>query len=340
MATLEEIAQAAGVSRATASRILNTDVVYKRPTFAKRAAKVKKIAAKLGYRPNAAARIMQQGRFGTFGLIWAYNSPFLPVAMLNGITQEMNARKLRLNAAGLDRDRLDHPDELPLLLRELSVDGLLLPFLHPWNPDSLAEMGLNVPIVWINYNLDNDAAYPNEYKGGRDATEYLLDLGHHRIAMLGFCHVDRHFAFIDRVRGYKDAMANAGLEAQVINEPFDWQLMHSVDAPQVECIKQTLSADDRPTAFVAFGESSAYPAQIAALQLGMELPKDLSIISFYPGLMANSGIPITTMDIPFEPCGREAVAMLEEKVKSPGKELASRVIDYPRLDGVSCSPPA
>ncbi|MEM6458887.1 MAG: LacI family DNA-binding transcriptional regulator [Planctomycetota bacterium] len=345
MTTIPDIAKIAGVSNMTVSRVLNGNANYRRPAYARRAERIRRIADEMGYRPNSFARGVRSARFGTFGLLLGtdpYRSA-LPLPMLGGVYKALRERDLNLSMAMLPGNELASPETAPKLLLEQMSDGLLI-YYTDHLPDGMVETieRVNLPAVWINTRLEKSCVYPADRDAGRTAAEHLLELGHTRIVFMDLANSPDdpaiHYSTIERFRGYSAAMEAAGLEPQLLWGR--WPGVAGDDmATRVEAARRWLAADDRPTAVITLGQSNSTPLFCAAGQLGLELPRDLSMITFDSSALRIMGPRFTTMLIPQERVGAEAVALLDRMVAEPGSTPESVSVDFKFDPGETCAPP-
>jgi LacI family transcriptional regulator len=312
--TLTDVAKAAGVSYVTVSRVLFGNTDYRRPTFAKRAARIRKLAMEMGYRPNAAARATVRGRFDTVGLLLSthHSRSILPESMLDAISDALSQRGLRLSIDKLPDEKLVAEGVVPDLLRAWSVDGLLINY-NSEIPARMVELvnAYGLPAVWLNSIQPHDCVYPDDEQAGRIATEHLLELGHKRIA---FVHYGGwgHYSMVARRDGYEKAMRAAGLTPQVVNEPDMSQ------ADRRRTAAQWLRQPDRPTAAVVYGVATLWPLNLAAqIDLGLKVPDDLSLVSFDNRAMRHADINVTIAQLPGETMAQRAVGMLLERIADP-----------------------
>ncbi|MEM7806535.1 MAG: LacI family DNA-binding transcriptional regulator [Planctomycetota bacterium] len=313
MATVYDIAKAAGVSYSTATRVLNGRANYTRPTFAKRAAKIRKIANDMGYRPHAAARAMSSGKFDAIGIVIRRGEKFglgPHPGYLRGICAALEPMGRSLVVAPVRPDALT-ADADPRVLSEKMVDGLLI-----GNHDALGLEAdttidqLHIPAVWLNSKREFNAVYPDDFGGAKKATEHLLQLGHKRIAFAGSPD-SGHYSSNDRVAGYAAAMKAAGLT------PRDaiWSESQSIRRSLIET---AIMASDRPTAFLVMGDLHE-AVLFAAAKLGIEVPKDLSVLAIDHG-QATGGYVVDTHCIPAYHVGVHGTQMLAERIDSPSAE--------------------
>ncbi len=340
--TISEIAQHAGVSVGTVSRVLNGKNKENRPSAIKRAAKIRRIAADFGYKPNTAARAARSGRFGAFGLL-ACSDPLcesLDVSLIHGVQSGLSRGGERLQVSELPPQGFHNPETLPRVLTENSVDGLLISYVGEL-PESWSTLIADSPVphVWLNAKGPSNCVYPDDFGAARDATRYLLSLGHQRLAFIS--HHERevtgfkHYSVFDRRDGFLEAMHEAGRQPAAVEVTGGFVFGYGA-----ERVQQLLSGPDRPTALVCYEKHEAVAAWVAAASLGLSIPDDLSIIAFHPDkLRKQTGLPIRTMVVPFASVGQVGVEMIRGALRHDDPTLPARAIPYSMDDSRSCAPP-
>ena len=221
--TIATLAEYLRLSRATVTHGLNegSDRLRIRPETQQR---VRKAAAELGYRANASARAVRAGRYGNVALMQSLWGKYLPPELLYGLTSALADSDLRLVISQVPDRVIENETYLPDTLRGLSADGVLINRHLGFSPAYLAHIQrLRIPAISLNAKQDFDAVHPDDVHGGRLATEYLLALGHERIAFVDSDEPEnRHYSKADRRRGYESAMAGAGRTSQVCSIPKIW----------------------------------------------------------------------------------------------------------------------
>ncbi len=324
MANIYDIAKAAGVSNMTVSRVLNHQFEYRRPTYAKRAAHIRKIASEMGYRPNAAARSVRTGRHNAVSLVMSedISCSILPQGLLQGLQAGCRDRRLNLMVSQMPDDRLVDEAYVPRILRESHVDGLLINYNAGIPPQMVELIGhFDITAVWLNSQQSANCIYPDDHGAAADATRRLLELGHRRIAYLDYTSsIHRpamHYSFVERWEGCRQTMEEAGLTVRRHGsvEMLDrkWRLLEEIKALLAGPVP-----GDRPTALLCYGTREARTAIVAAIALGLDVPRDLSIVMFADnGSHDEMGIRIATSILPDGRLGRTAIDMLEQRIADP-----------------------
>ncbi len=326
--TLHEIAEKAGVTQMTVSRVLNGTYAAKRPSALNRAERIRRIARELGYRPNTAAQATASGKFNSIALVCAHGrtTSTLPQSLLYGLSDALAHRKKQLVMSRLSDQALTDDQQLPLFLRQHACDGLLLNYTH-CIPDGIRELidQYRIPSIWLNVKQSHDCVHPDDFSASRHATHWLISKGHRRIVYADLkCQTQGalpdHYSVADRLAGYKAAMQEAGLPVQTMQ-----QRDLKRDQEQVIRIRTLLASADRPTAMLGYGmESSA--AYMAAMQLGLQVPNDLELVGFANNVISLGGIPIPTIRLSAKMLGCAAAAAVIAKVDQPDRKLPALAV--------------
>lgn len=306
-----------------------------------RAERIRRIARELGYRPNAAARAIRSGRFGTVAMLLSAEPvhSLLPQGLLHGVQSALAERNLRLEIARLSDEELTDEQQMPRLLRELSADGVLIDYTSRIPPQMIQIIhDSHIPAIWINSRQGEDCVYPDDREAAERAARHLIDLGHTRIAYLdcwhGPDHVAPHYSVIERQAGYEQAMAAAGLSPHVVR-PDKSELP---SAQWTQFAERMLAAPDRPTAVLTYAGKQVVAVYCACLRLGLSVPGDVSLVNFSESTFSHVGLAVTTMLMPHEREGAEAVEMLMRKIDDPLSALPARAMPFGFEPGGSTGP--
>lgn len=309
--TSRDVAREAGVSRTAVSLVMNdrADGLVE----AEKQQRIRAVAERLGYVPNATAVSLQAQRTFTVGLVTDQiaSSPFAGPLIAGA------------NEAAMDRgyfmlavDTQTHEDYLEgaiARLRTRGVDGLVYAG-ESVGPVRVPEAAFSGPFVLANAysptHSDVATFVPDDYGGGLAATRAVLGLGHRDIVFLSGTPTDH--ATKERVRGFREAFREAGLTlpGDAIVEG-DYGMANGYESAHA-----VLSVR-RPTALICANDRSAVGAMLAAARLGIDVPRELSIIGYDDeALMADSAVPrLTTVRLPHLEMGRLAVDMLIDEIE-------------------------
>jgi DNA-binding LacI/PurR family transcriptional regulator len=313
--TLDEVALAAGVSRATVSRVVNGNT--KVGDDAKR--DVERAIARLGYVPNPAARSLVTRRSDSIGVVipeptsFLFGDPFFP-RLLRGIGAALSSRELQLVLLMPQSPREESRVERYLTAGH--VDGALLVSLHGDDPLPMHLAARGVPAV-IGGRPPRGAAVSfvdvDNEQGSRSAVEHLIARGRRRIATItGPLDMG---AAVDRLTGYHQALAAAGIGAEA-----DLQASGGfTQAGGVEAMRQILDARPDIDAVFAASDLMASGAIQVLRAAGRQIPGDVAIVGFDDSPIAESTEPpLTSVRQPIEEMGREMVRLLLEHAADPG----------------------
>lgn len=341
---VRRIAQEVGVTTRTVHNALAGDGDAKRPSIAARIVRIRALADRYGYRANSAARATRNGRHHAVALVMPAGDDglYLPLGLSMGCVRACERLGWTLQLAQLPNERLADEGFVPRVLRELSVDGLVVNHIQDLPEQMYALIQrYRIPCVWVNSRQPADCVRPDDLGAGRQAAELLLSAGHRRLAYI-HCGISSHYSGEDRLNGVRTAAVAVGLEPQILQFPFiPW---HSREDKRkdgrLSAVMALLSdAARRPTGIVAYGGEEAVLAVLAARELGLRVPEDLSLVTFADKAVEDCGFPITTLEVPHWDLGEGAIDMLDCKIDTPERTVVAREMSFRLLEGISIAPP-
>jgi len=314
--TLEVVAQASGVSRATVSRVVNGD---KRVSPATRRT-VEKAIEHLGYSPNRAARSLVTRRSDSIGLVIPepttrlFGDPFFP-RLVRGISEMLTASSLQL-VLFFPQSRSDE-ERLRAYLVGGHVDGVLLVSLHGDDPLPGYLVGADIPVVVggrppngtsISYvDMDN-------VDGARAAVAHLASIGRRHIATVAGPR-DMSVA-ADRLQGYREAIAAAGMRYEPeleVSADFDQEIARQLFA-------ELLLTHPEIDAVFAASDPMALGVLQALRAAGRAVPRDVAVVGFDDSTIATAAEPpLSSVRQPIEEMGREMTRMLLASLAPAGR---------------------
>jgi LacI family transcriptional regulator len=330
--TIIDVADEAGVSYATVSRVINN----KDHVSPEKRERVLHAMAQLGYVANVQARSLAGGASRVVGLLVDYLSSSYMDEIIRGIDGALDAENYDLMLYTTHRRKTKESAYVTKLTRRLA-DGLLL--ILPRNPaaylDTLYQR--QFPHVLIDYLSDGQnvpSVSTTNFRGSYDAMTFLLSLGHRRI---GFITGTLEFGCArHRLDGYKAALKEYGI-------PFDPQLVCEGDFMQpqgYQCAQRLLSLSVPPTAIFASNDTMAFGVMEAARERGLRLPEDLSIVGFDDIPQASHvHPPLTTVRQPLEEMGQRAAMLLLHYIAHPNAEIERIELPTELIIRESCQPP-
>jgi LacI family transcriptional regulator len=324
MANIYEVAELAGVSLATVSRVINPGGGAK--VSDKTRQKVIEAMRQLGYQPNSIAQSLATRSSNAVGvLVSELHGPFFG-AMLSTIEQTLKgAGKFVLVAAGHNQEEQER--EAIRFLMSRNCDALIAHVEKLPDKFLLEHDHSRVPIIVMNRKVrglaDHCFSLNNEL-GGYLATQSLLRYKHRRIA-----YISGPLDWVDakqRFTGHKRALAEAGVK-------FDERLLHEGDYHETggQDALNALFAKDIPfTAVVCANDDMAAGAMAAAHERGLDLPRELSIVGFDDAPIARYVYPkLTTVQYPVAEMGMMAARWVLKHVYDQPQELQQ--VFEPRL---------
>jgi len=316
-----EIAQEAGVSTQTVSRVLNN-----RPDVAPATRqRVQEVIARHGYQPSAIARGLVSRRTHTLGLITADFSDFFFTQVIAGAEAEARSHGYYFMLGSTERNPQDEPEYIRLLT-ERYVDGILFarPSTEPDNRYLLALLKDKVPVVTTAYHVPGvnlTVVDIDNVDGARKATACLLGSGHSQIAMI--TGPTSWKSVNDRSLGYIEAIQAAGLRynsALVVEG--DWSY-----ASGYRAMRELLGRKVPFTALFAQNDQMAIGAMRALREAGRRLPAEVAIVGYDDIPAAEyADPPLTTMRQPMREVGALATRLLIQTIQDPDKVQAGEVL--------------
>jgi LacI family transcriptional regulator len=312
---MRDVAEQARVSVTTVSHVINDT----RPVSKELRQRVLQAMNELGYQPNQLARSLRRGQTHTVGMIIpdSTNPFFAEVARgVEDTSFEQGYSVILCNSDGnLDKELL-----YTNVLVKKQVDGILFVAAGVSTERILELQRRNIPLVLIDRDLPEasvDSVLTDNAQAGWAATRHLIELGHTRIACV--TGPSDLTPSADRVIGYREALRQSDLavdEALIVKGDFQYVSGYQAGT-------HLLALERPPTAVFACNDLMAIGFMSAALQSGLRVPEDLSIVGFDDvRLAAFANPPLTTIAQPKYEMGVVAAELLLERMREP--ELAAR----------------
>jgi LacI family transcriptional regulator len=311
---LKDVAEAAGVHPATASRALNEHTAeLLSPETAER---VRAAAERLGYRVNRMARALKTRRSFAIGmLIPDITNPFFP-PVVKGAEDALAHAGYTLVLANTDNDETKERLQLSGMLQS-QVDGLLMATARRRGTAVEQLRAGPVPMVLVNRTIDRggvSAVIPDDLVGMALAVRHLHELGHRRIGHVGGPQDTSTGA--RRARGFSAAMRDLGLPAGPMVRT---KLFNEEEGRRAA--ETLLEREPGLTAIVAANDLLALGTLDAAAAAGLHCPDDLSIVGVNDMPMSDRvQPPLTTIRVGEYELGREAARLLLAHIEQPGRE--------------------
>jgi LacI family transcriptional regulator len=312
--TIHDVARRAGVSPMTVSRVVNGE---KNVRPATRAAVMSAVQA-LNYAPNPAARSLAGAEAARVGLLYSNPSAAYLSEFLVGVLDEASRKgaqvmleKCEVTSAAAERAAVRK-------LLTSGVAGVVLPPPLCESPDVLDELRqVGVPAIAVatgRFDAKTSSVRVNDFAAAQEMTNYLLSMGHKRIAFVrGHPNLS---ASVERERGFEAALAAAGVRRDPdlsVQGYFSYR-------SGLEAAEHLLSRSDLPTAIFASNDDMAAAAVSVAHRKGLDVPRDLSVVGFDDTAIATTIWPeLTTIRQPVASMAEIALDMVIRAIRHQRK---------------------
>jgi LacI family transcriptional regulator len=317
MANIVDVAEKANVSITTVSHVINkTRYVSKELTD-----RVNKAMEELDYQPNSLASSLRSGKTKTIGLI----IPDISNQYFAEISRKVEDNGLEHGYSVIlcnsDDDYRKERNYLDVLIAK-QVDGIAFISAGEYSENLEKAQSSNIPTVIVDRDIksiNSDVVMVDNCKGGYNATEYLIKLGHRKIACITGPSLTNPSA--ERIDGYKQALSNAGIS---INQDFirtgDYRFPSGEKAMQ-----ELVSLEQPPTAVFACNDMMALGAYRAITDIGLKIPDDISIIGFDNIPFSQAVYPtLTTIQQPIQKIAKLVIDLLIEKITLKNQRIEDR----------------
>ena len=310
-ATIKDIARELNVSSSTVSRALKDYPGISDET--KR--KVKELAEKLNYRPNAVALSLRKSKTFTIGVIIPEVVHFFFSTVISGIEEVAFSNGYNVILCQTNEKLTREQSSIETMLSN-QIDGFLVSFSRETTDfqhfKKLLDLGF--PIVFFDRLPDLEKTVNvtvNDYQGAYDAVKHLIDQGYRKIIHLS----GPQNLNISKQRrgGYVDALKSAGIEPQA-----DWiiECPYGTEKESFEIASQLFkNPDNRPDAIFAHHDIVAVGAMMALKNLGLEIPNDVGVVGFSNWQFSSMiDPPLSTVSQPGFKIGEQAAKLLIEMI--------------------------
>ncbi len=316
--SLIDVARRAKVNISTVSRVINQTGKIGVETQAR----VRKVMRELGYKPNRVARRLrtQEGSTHLLGLIIPNIQNLFFADLARGVEDVAYKHNFALLLCNYDEDELKERFYLDVMQSE-SVDGIIIPPIHETDPAVLQVVRNGTPVVCVDRSLSSgnlDKVEVDNHIGALKAVEHIIARGHRRIGVIGGP-LDSSTGR-ERLRGYKDAHAQAGITLKS-------ELIRFGDFKQTSgqaLAHELLSMSDPPTALFVCNGLMMAGALEAIAALGLKIPRQIAIVGFDELTLADVfNPPLTVVRQPAYEVGKCAAELLLKRIEDPKRPASS-----------------
>jgi LacI family transcriptional regulator len=325
--SIEEVARLAGVSVTTVSRVINKHSSVKE----KNRTKVLEVIRRLKFKPSVLAQRLATGRTNVIALVIPrYEGifySFYALELLRGIGTLCEALKL---------DLLLHLTDAKTPLSSSGIGGVIFADIIGNRKQIETVLEEKLPCVVINNFIDDlevSCIAVDNLKGGIEAVNYLINLGHRRIAHISGDLVTQ--AASQRLEGYKLALKNKGID---IVENYIMKTDYSRGQAR-QAAQNLLRLAEPPTAIFVASDSMALEVIAVASEEGKKVPTDLSVIGFDDNPSGLYGpVALTTVKQPLIKMAEEAVKLLNLNISGKDKTIKKITLPTELVIRESCRP--
>jgi LacI family transcriptional regulator len=333
--TLRDVAEAAGVHAATASRALNPET--RRMVNSDTARRVLRAAEALGYQPNPIARGLKTAKSGTIGVVLPdLTNPLFP-PIVRGIDDVIGPAGYSGLIVNTDNDA-DRERAQVLSLRSRQVEGLIVATArleHPLLAELRAQGTVMVLVNRRTDGLDVPSITPDDAAGIELAVRHLASLGHHRVVHLAGPQTTS--TGVIRARAFLNAVREHGLDPdpRLVVPCGLWS-----EEEGARALRSVLDAGLDFTAVVAGNDLIALGCYDVFAERGLTCPSDVSVVGFNDmPFLDKLRPPLTTIAIPHQQVGVEAGRMLLESIAEPERPGRSVLLPVSLVVRGSTAPP-
>ena len=315
--TIQEVAEEAGVSTATVSRVINKNSVVSRITELQ----VKKAIQKLGYKPNRSARNLRAGKVNRVGVLFAdIQNPFF-TSVLAGIESSLQKADYVLLLGNANEN--PKTEEIHLqVFQEEGVAGIILASVSNSSDEYKKIIQAGIPIVALDRSIEDfniDSISINNVEAAEIATNHLLNLGHNNIAFIGG--PEKISTARLRKEGYQRALQSKGFKNGKI------ELGNFRQDGGYHSMKRILAEDRVPSAVLVSNNLMTLGALQAIHENGLKIPKDIALVGFDDMPWATSlQPPLTVIAQPTYDMGSIAVRLLLDRIENPNNPVQQVIL--------------
>lgn len=331
--TINDVAKEAGVSITTVSRVLNNNYPVKKETREK----VEKAIEKLNFKPNVAARSLITKKSSTIAvLVPGLTNLFFPeiVETIEETIKNSGYNTILSNTYGDSEEEKNIVEDI--MARQ--IDGLIIidPTVKNLENGYFDKISSLMPLIIVS-GICSDYAFSSvsydEEVGTKSAFEYLIKLGHKNIV---FVRGHKSFSYDIKEKIYKNIIEEYGFEYKKIINVGRGNNMEVVDKTAHE-FKNFISKGEKPTAVFACNDLMAVGILNACRELGIEVPKEISVIGCDNTLISEVTHPkLTTIDLNKKQIGKRAAAEIIDIVQNKGAARRKIILNTSLIVRESC----
>ncbi|HHW08930.1 MAG TPA: LacI family transcriptional regulator [Firmicutes bacterium] len=327
--TIEHVAQLAGVSTATVSRVLNGSSRVKEAT----ARRVLECARLLNYKPNMLAASLRRRQTSVVGVLVADSANLFLTSVVHSIEKALREKGYHVILCNTQNDPLIEAQQIHLLLQR-KVDGFIISVAQEKGRHLDVLRNSRVPRVFVNrwpVDVEGPVILADHRQAMEKIVAHLVSKGHERIGFL--CNVAGYSTGRERLEAFKDALASRGLPC----DPTTFQIIESERRLTADAVRRILEVEDPPTALIAGGFYTTLDMMSGLQKLGIKIPEELSVVGYddheWTSLLTP---PLTVICQPAEQMGRLAAVKLLELINLPAESWDSGLGELSGVTRLPC----
>lgn len=317
-ATINDVARLAGVSKKTVSRVINNEP----NVSAKTLTKVKKVIEQLDYSPNTQARALASNRSFLLAMIYDNPNPTFITEAMYGALSQCRPRGYELIVHPCDSSSAELHDNIIDFVKRVKLGGVIL--LPPISESEelisrLKAIKFNyVRILSVASDDSSHMIHCNDRQAVSQIADHLVALGHTDI---GFIQGPKNYqSAIERYEGFRQALQDKGISLPAKRVAMGAYTYQS----GVECAEWLLNSSSPPTAIFASNDQMAIGVMATAKKMGIDIPRELTVIGFDDSPQASRVWPaLTTMDLHTREMSKKATQKLLALYDNDAKLAAS-----------------
>ena len=324
-ATIRDVAAAAGVSKATASKYVSGGDYY---VSAEARSKIDAAILDLDYRPNAVAQSLANRRTFTIGVVVAsLRNPFYP-ELVGGIEEVADPAGYTLLLGSTEADPAREAQIVQSMLQR-QVDGVIMASVRMAADEVERLMSRGLQVVLASRDLPGlvaDTVSVDNYAGGEIAGTHLIGHGHQRVGLIAGPSDIR--PFVQRESGFREALRLAGV---ALPDDLVVRVESNIEAGYA-AMTQLLELPSPPTAVFVSSDELAFGALDAAAERGVRIPQDVGLIGYdNVDFSARARVPLTTVNSNAHRLGVLAAERLTSRIAERREQEPMRQVIEPEL---------
>ncbi len=339
MVTQKDVAELAGVSFITVSRVINGETNVKEETRRK----VQEAIDKLGYAPSFAGQVLNSGRCNTIAILTPipfYQSmrTFYLMHLISGIEAGCRRNNIDLLMGFAPEAGTDSTYDYLRPYRQKKVDGIIYVGLKQIPEEMMQELKIRkLPCVVIGDRPESELVSwvdTDNFNAGYNSVKNIWEHGHRKIAFVGLKEEIYNANVLDREKGFIKALKDFGAEYN----PEDYIIRSDFDSPELhkDVIEKLKTLPELPTAIFCCTDSCVPGTVKGIREMGLKVPEDISIVGF-DGFINSTYYELNTATNPqpLKEMGEKAIEILLDKIKNPASEKQTAILDVPFQPGSS-----